>query len=297
MDINKIVELIARYVREYDKDKSFQTAGEEVRNVVFDLPKSEFLSLLNQIGIIPESIAHDSKEEKLFAKVSEIFLARCYDELGFEATLFTARGNTADVLVRSKYHNYSLVADAKAFRLSRTAKNQKDFKVESMDTWRGDNDYAVLCCPYFQYPRKKSAIYKQALDRNVSLLSWEHFCFLLKNNVYEDIETNLSSLWDYGRILSSVTVLDKADNNFFDSQNDYIAKKVGKDIHLLTDILKKSKDETIKRGKSEIEFWQRTIEEIKSYDRDRAVNELIYALKLYEKIKFIDRYIKGLSEC
>ena len=128
-------------------------------------------------------------------------------------------------------------------------------------------------------------------------MAGEHFCFLLKNNVYEDIETNLSSLWDYGRILSSVTVLDKADNNFFDSQNDYIAKKVGKDIHLLTDILKKSKDETIKRGKSEIEFWQRTIEEIKSYDRDRAVNELIYALKLYEKIKFIDRYIKGLSEC
>ena len=33
---------------------------------------------------------------------------------------------------------YSLVADAKAFRLSRTAKNQKDFKVQAMDglAWR-----------------------------------------------------------------------------------------------------------------------------------------------------------------
>ena len=64
-------------------------------------------------------------------------------------------------------------------------KNQKDFKVESMEHWRGDNDYSVLVCPYFQYPKTLSQIYGQALNNNVSLFSWEYFSILLRNNIKE----------------------------------------------------------------------------------------------------------------
>lgn len=82
------------------------------------------------------------------------------------------RGDAADVFAESSIYGYTLVADAKAFRMSRTAKNQKDFKVNALSGWRNDSDFAVLCAPIFQYPKKKSQIYHQALTNNVCLLGW-----------------------------------------------------------------------------------------------------------------------------
>ena len=156
MNIDILTNLIFDYVENYNEESSFQKATDEIQDKIFNLSLEEFLPLITEVGIIPEKIEHDSKEEKLFSKVSEIFLARCFFELGLKTTLYTTRGNSADVLAESRFHNYSLVSAAKAFRLSRTAKNQKDFKVESLNTWKRDNDYAVLCCPYFQYPNRLS---------------------------------------------------------------------------------------------------------------------------------------------
>ena len=75
------------------------------------------------------------------------------------------RGNSADVYSKSK--NYTLVSDAKCFRLSRTAKNQKDFKVKALDDWRRQDTYALLVSPLSQYPVDKSQIYPQAFSQNV----------------------------------------------------------------------------------------------------------------------------------
>lgn len=88
-----------------------------------------FLELLLQIGTIPESIAHDSTGEKLFAKASDAVLSRAFRELGLKSTVLSERGDAADVIAQSHIFGYTLVADAKTFRMSRTAKNQKDFKV------------------------------------------------------------------------------------------------------------------------------------------------------------------------
>ena len=98
---------------------------------------------------------------------------------------------TLDVIAESRVYGYSMVSDAKAFRLSRTAKNQKDFKVSALSAWRRDNDYAVLCAPYFQYPAKTSQIYSQALSNNVCLLSWEHLIFMIERGVKESQVLNI----------------------------------------------------------------------------------------------------------
>ena len=88
-----------------------------------------------------------------------------------------ARADTADVQARAK--SYSLVADAKAFRLSRTARNQKDFKVQSMDNWRNGLDYAIIAGPIYQFLSGNSQIYQQAISRNVCLLSFSHLACLV----------------------------------------------------------------------------------------------------------------------
>lgn len=141
-------------------------------------------------------------------------LARAFREMGLKAAVLQERGDSADVIAESRIFDYTFAADAKAFRMSRTAKNQKDFKVSALSVWRKDNDYAVLCAPYFQYPTKTSQIYAQALTDNVCLLSWEHLAFMLENGIKESETLNLSVIWDFCSSLTSRVAVSDMKKNF-----------------------------------------------------------------------------------
>ena len=130
----------------------FKEAVKKIRELVDNVNYDDLCEITKNIGMIPENIEHDSSEEKMYSKASDIILARCFRELGLAARALDERADSADILAESiRGYNYSLVADAKCFRLSRTAKNQKDFKVSNLSDWRGsENEYAVLVAPYFQ---------------------------------------------------------------------------------------------------------------------------------------------------
>ncbi len=282
-------------IKDYAKTLDFGKASKQLEKEVFSLKKDEFLPIIAQIGIIPENIRHDSTEEKLYAKVSDIVLAKCFNELNMKAIVLQERANSADVYVESLYHNYSLVADAKAFRLSRTAKNQKDFKVESMVHWKGENEYAVLCCPYFQYPKTLSQIYGSALTGNVSLFSWEYFSIMLRNEIKETASMNLSSIWNQSAVFAKITSVSKENECFLEKQNLAIMNE----LNISQDDFQKAfgvfKADIIKRGADEITYWKNVIKDINSYSKEQAVKELISALKLNEKIKYIEKYIGCLK--
>lgn len=87
------------------------------------------------------------------------------------------RADAADVEVFAR--DYNFVADAKSFRLSRTAKNQKDFKIQAMDGWRRGKLYALVVCPLHQLPEKSSQIYAQASARHVCVLTYSHLAMLV----------------------------------------------------------------------------------------------------------------------
>ncbi len=273
---------------------TFQEAGNQLEKLIFNCSKKDFMLLITEIGTIPEFIGHDSTEEKLYSKVSDIILAKCFMNLGLKAIVLQERSNSADIEAKSIYHNYSLVGDAKSFRLSRTAKNQKDFKVESMEHWRGDNDYSVLVCPYFQYPKTLSQIYGQALNNNVSLFSWEYFSILLRNNIKESEKINLSVLWNQSSLISRETSVADRNNCFFIQQNQNICNF----LHISDDsfeaYLSLFKQSMIERSEVEIDFWKRKIEEIKTYSREKAINELMISLKLNEKIATITKFTDSL---
>ena len=178
----------------------FEIAGSEnafdiLEKNFAEIAKDELSSSLLECGIIPELLEHDSSEEKLWAKYCDILLAQTWTHLSIPAEVLRARGNSADVFGRT--HNYSIVGDAKAFRLSRTAKNQKDFKVQALNDWRKSNTYACLVSPLYQYPRRGSQIYEQAIERNVTLLSYTHLKFLLDCTDGQ----NLDPLWCIGNEL------------------------------------------------------------------------------------------------
>jgi hypothetical protein len=135
------------------------------------------LDHLRLCGAIPESYGHDSSEEKLYSKYTDVVLAIAFRSIGLRSLILTERADAADVEVFAE--GYSFVADAKAFRLSRTAKNQKDFKVQAMDSWKRGKPYAVVVCPLYQLPTRASQIYQQAITRDVCILSYSHLAILL----------------------------------------------------------------------------------------------------------------------
>ncbi|MCM1517897.1 MAG: HindIII family type II restriction endonuclease [Pseudoflavonifractor sp.] len=214
MTFEELKSLIYNY-----KELPFIAASNKLQEVVFALNKPDTIELISQIGAIPEDIGHDSTEEKLYTKVSDILLAKSLLELNLEATVLSQRAGCADVVAQSHYHKYSLVGDAKAFRLSRTARNAKDYKVNSMAVWRGDSEYSVLVCPYFQYPKSNSQIYKEALSGNVTLFSWEYLYILLNEGIKESASVNISDLWNQSNIISKTTTVSNSKSSFLNQQN------------------------------------------------------------------------------
>lgn len=279
--------------------KDFKSAAEEIRYFIDHISEDEFKYIVKEIGTIPENIEHDSTEEKLYSKASDIVLARCFRLLGLAARALDERADSADILAESiSGYNYSLVADAKCFRLSRTAKNQKDFKVSNLSDWRGsENEYAVLVAPYFQYPQATSQIYSKALDNNVCLLSWEHISIMLEQNIKETDSLSLESLWNASQMIARDKSLSFANAKccFLPKMDIYVAKKMGMSNSEYKEILMDYKRLIIYRGRVEIDYWNACIEEIEKYTREKAIEELIKAKKLQEKINVISTYINKLS--
>lgn len=151
--------------------------AEELRAEIARDGSEALLDHLRLCGAIPEQYGHDSSEEKLYSKYTDAVISESLSTMGLRSVVIDTRADSPDVQARAG--DYSLVADAKAFRLSRTAKNQKDFKVQAMDGWRGGLDYAVLVCPIYQLPSRSSQVYQQAIARNVCVLSYSHLAALV----------------------------------------------------------------------------------------------------------------------
>ena len=110
-----------------------------------------------------------------------------------DVEIIQERGGRADVLVRCE--EYSVIGDSKAFRLSRTALNPKDFKLAAMNTWRqnDDADYACLIGPYHDFPGSRSRLYKESVEYGVTLLSYSHLRYILI--FCDDFHVELSPFW------------------------------------------------------------------------------------------------------
>ena len=157
-----------------DSDRVEQEISQEIQKQGI----RPLLSHLRLCGAIPERYGHDSSEEKLYSKYTDVVIHEAFTAMGLTSIVLKERADAADVECVSR--TYSFVADAKAFRLSRTAKNQKDFKVQAMDNWKHGKPYATVVCPVYQLPTRSSQIYQQAAARNVTLASYTHLAVLVR---------------------------------------------------------------------------------------------------------------------
>ena len=276
--------------------KKFAEATEQVKTYVETLNTQSLIEIVKEIGTIPECIEASSSAEKLFSKASDCILACCFSKLGIPAVAVNERGNSADIIAQSM-HGYTLVADAKTFRLSRTAKNQKDFKIDTLSNWRGaEHDFALLVAPYFQYPNTVSQIYSSALDKQVCLLSWEHILFLLENRISETDVLSLEAIWNAPVRLARDTRIAYADrmNCQLPYINQILCDRISMSIEKFNEQLNVCKGNIRERGNLELQYLHSEKEAITSLTRDEAISELLKSKKVLERISTIEKFVSSL---
>lgn len=261
-------------------------AFDELEKSIVKFTRKQLVEALLECGAIPEAFEHDSSQEKLWAKYCDILLAMGLRELGLNASVIRARGNSADVLATAG-DDYTLVGDAKAFRLSRTAKNQKDFKISALDDWRRENTYACLVGPLTQFPNTRSQIYKQAIQKNVTLISYTHLRFLIEHK----LTSSLEELWKTGRNLKQS---DSA-AEYWAAIDANVAGLCNSDLGDL-EATKQIEIEKLKElGYEGISYWENKIEEYNKLSKTEAVRRLIKAEKIEAKIRTIKKAISWVS--
>jgi len=253
-----------------------------------EIKKNGVAALIDHLrlcGNIPESYGHDTSEEKLYSKYTDCLLSLAYTALGLKSLVLKERADAADVEAFAK--DYSFVADAKAFRLSRTAKNQKDFKVQAMNGWKRGKPYAMVVCPIYQLPTSSSQIYEQATTQNVCVFTYSHLALLLS---FAEAEGQAKAQQLLKKIFETVQALNPSKN-----ATDYwlaINKNIlaySKKIEPLWSIEKGVATESIAIAKNEaLTFLAQEREKIMRMSHKEALKELIKVHKIESRIKTIN---------
>ena len=279
----QVIGLIERLVSE---KLSFDDYAKRLEKELSGLSLDEVKASLLECGVIPESFGHDSTEEKLYSKYTDILLEKAFNFLGITSHVVKLRADSADV--EGTAQGYTIVADAKAFRLSRTAKNQKDFKVEALSKWRGAKDFSCLVCPLYQYPHNTSQIYRQAIDRNVTLFAYIHLVYLLSQKMPH--KAAYKALWLTGKYLKG----GKDAATYWRAIDAAVCKVIGTPVEDLERFKQVEIKAMQKAAHEEIGFIKKKIQAIKKLSHQEAIKMLVKSEKLDSKIKQIKK-ISGLK--
>jgi len=257
---------------------------QEIRNEIKTEGLTALLGHLRLCGAIPEQYEHDSSEEKLYSKYTDVLIHEAYIAMGFQSLVLKERGDVADV--ECVNDDYSFVADAKAFRLSRTAKNQKDFKVQAMDGWKHGKKYAMVVCPSYQLPTKQSQIYQQAGARSVCIATYTHLAVLVR---YAEIANQTKSMQLLHEIFKVVEAMNPSKDAgiYWQAVNrtllnfDYVISELWQEEkQALIESIKISKEESLI-------FLASERERIMRLSKEEAINEVLKYSKIESKVKAI----------
>lgn len=294
--MTKIIQKKAIKRREFWVDKIYKIEGDFARNSELignelekEFKRNGFLNLLDHLrlcGNIPESYGHDTSEEKQYSKYTDVLLSFAYKAIGLQSLVITERADVADVEGFGK--EFSFVADAKAFRLSRTAKNQKDFKVQAMDRWKHGKPYAMVVCPIYQLPSRNSQIYLQAITRNVCIFTYSHLSLLVRyaNEVSKSNAENL--LFDIFKTIPALNPTKSAVDYWLGVNKTILGHS--KSIFELWQDEKLAAIESIEIAKVEaLRYLSSEREKIMRMSHEEALKELVKRSKIDSKIKTIKR--------
>lgn len=257
----------------------------ELSEEIKDKGTDALIDHLRLCGNMPESYGHDTSEEKQYSKYTDALLCETYKSLGLNSLVLKERANNGDVEAFAK--NYSFVADAKAFRLSRTAKNQKDFKIQAMDGWKYGKPFAMVVCPIYQLPKRSSQIYEQASSSNVCIFTYSHLAVLVSYSILDGKQKAEELIHEVFEVIKALNPLQDASQYWL-----AVNKTMLNFSEVIDDLWKLEKQaavESIVAAKKEaLTFLAEEREKIMRMSHEEAIKELIQLHKIESRIRVIN---------
>lgn len=278
--VSKINQLSGNFGVDSDRVES------ELSSEIRDEGIESLIGHLRLCGAIPASYRVNSSEEKLFSKYTDVVIHEAFKAMGFRSLVLKERAGVADVECVAP--EYGFVADAKAFRLSRTTVNQKDLKISSMNSWKHGKPYATVVCPSYQMPSRKSAIYQDAATYSVLISTYTHLTVAVRYAAATNTQRAVELMQ---RIFESVERLNPAKsasdywrtiNNALISFDPSIVLLWREEKLALLDAISISKKEALQVLASERE-------RIMKLSHDEAIQEALKLSKLESRIREINK--------
>ncbi|HOF58926.1 MAG TPA: HindIII family type II restriction endonuclease [Syntrophorhabdaceae bacterium] len=267
---------------------NFGVDAEKVENEInAEIAKVGIAAILGHLrlcGAIPERYGHDTSEEKLYSKYTDVVIHEAFSAMGLQSLVLKTRADVADVECVAK--DYSFVADAKAFRLSRTAKNQKDFKVQAMDGWKHGKPYAIVVCPVYQLPSRSSQIYQQAATRSVCVGTYSHLAVLVQ---YAELVSQSKAIELLRQLFISVESMNPSKDApaYWQTLNRTMLG-FDKKVSDLWREEKKASAESVNISREEsLRFLASERERIMKMSKDQAISEILKSSKIDGKIRAV----------
>ncbi len=257
---------------------------QELNNEFRSSGTQALLDHLRLCGDIPESYGHDSSEEKLYSKYTDVLLCIAFKAMGLQSLVLKERSDAADVEAFGKDFNF--IADAKSFRLSRTAKNQKDFKIQAMDGWKRGKPHAMVVCPIYHLPAKASQIYQQASARKVCIFTYSHLALLVS---YANTKGSEQAIILLQQIFNAVKELNPSKDalSYWQAINRTVLKFSG-NVSELWSVEKRAASESVIIAKEvALTYLAKEREKIMAMSREEAIQELVKAHKIESRIRVI----------
>lgn len=284
---DELVAVIARFAEDTSLDFDEKTA--QIFAWTRQLTDEQVCTLLAQTGFIPELYAHDSSEEKVYAKAMDILVAAALERTGYDTTVSAERSDAADVTaVFSRGAKHAVVLDAKAFRLSRTALNPKDYKIEALNTWRKGADFACLVAPLAGFPLGRSRLFREAVRFNVTLLTFSHLAFLLEHKP-EGGESDDDPLWPVWSIAQALGAeSEPAAEEYWRAVDRALCSALGTELSVWIERRRAYFDELLRVADQQIQYFHTALAQMKEMPREELLRLARKALKIDGKIQAVE---------
>lgn len=273
------------------QEKSFTEKVEDLVSFIGKIDKEKEVYYLKNSGAIPESFEHDSSEEKLYAKFCDFLVSKFFELMGMESILCEERGDYADVIGKTK--EYIVVADAKAFRLSRTALNPKDYKIEALNGWRkkAKGHYAILVAPINEFPKGKSRLYRESVKYNVLMISYSHLIFILN---YKENKIDLKKLFDINSLLQKRQ--DVGAVEYWHQIGETMIEICSGEEVVWEDMKNKAKRDSLLRIDEQVKHLNEVVKSIDLMDEKKVKEILLESWGINQKLAQINRKKRFLEE-
>lgn len=272
-----------------DEDRpavDIQSVVDDVKEKIETLSDDDFIEVMISC-FIPDLYSGMGKREKLFTKLTELMVGEWWRRMGGYYRLPTKKSGTEDVELT--YKDFSIVCDAKVFRLGRSQKapNVKDFlKLASVKLWIDNLNETykrskvarsviggLVTYSSLHEWKSDSEVYEECTnhDTPVVMLPYELLALLLKYKTKFNMLSFLK-LWDYK---GNNVITSRTKSDYWKYISNYLRNLIGITVEDYSLEIKNYHDRIILATKEYRGLVQSTVEEVRQ-SISEEVNKIDY---------------------